>query len=158
MKFTPGQIRDIVGISAETFRHWKRVLLPLEGRNGYQPCFTHGDILAMGIVKSVVEGAAVRVGALTDIADDLFALCNEISWTALERSVFTIDLTQRSVVRDAENLILRPTNAVIVIPCRPIVEQLRERLLAAASGDVQGQLNFPPTPVTATRSGTANRR
>jgi hypothetical protein len=64
MQFTPGQLRETVGISVETFRHWKRVLPPFAHRKRYVPCFTIGDLLAGRILRSLTEGCGVRVGHL----------------------------------------------------------------------------------------------
>ena len=65
MQFTPGQLRETVGISVETFRHWKRVLPPFANRKRYVPSFTIGDLLAGRILRNLTEGCGVRVGHLS---------------------------------------------------------------------------------------------
>src|SRR5580700_47480 len=44
LHFTPGQLRETVGLSVETFRHWKRVLPPFFERAGRTPRYLIGDL------------------------------------------------------------------------------------------------------------------
>lgn len=147
MKLTPGQLRDVLDLSTETFRHWKKILPPLSGRNGYRPCFSLGDLLAVAIVKTLSEDLGVRVGMLASSAPSLFEICNRSSWAALERLVIVIQPGDR--VMGASNLSGCTTEAAsIVVPCRPIVEQLRHRLLLEQEETSQAQLRFPPSAIT----------
>jgi hypothetical protein len=51
MNFSQGQMRQAVGITTETFRHWKRVLPPCSSRRGHSCTFSAGAILAVAILK-----------------------------------------------------------------------------------------------------------
>ena len=44
VRYTPGQLRDAVGISQETYRHWKKALPPLRGGAGHGPRFSVGEL------------------------------------------------------------------------------------------------------------------
>jgi len=68
VNYTPGQLRDAVGIGQETYRHWKKALAPLRRDAGHSPCFTAGDLLAAAIVKTFVANYGMRVSALSALA------------------------------------------------------------------------------------------
>ena len=90
MKYTPAQAQETLSLSPATFRHWKTALPPLSGRNGYSPCFTPGDLLAMAVVKTLTEDIGIRVGNLRGLAIELFGHCSQ-PWAGLERAVLVID-------------------------------------------------------------------
>jgi DNA-binding transcriptional MerR regulator len=147
MKLTPGQVREILDIPQETFRHWRKVLPPLAERNGYRPSFTLGDLLALAILKGAIEQLGIRIGALNKVAQPLVDLCARSSWAALERTLVVIEPLQRRVdaVPDTEGF--RAASPAVIVPCRPIVGALRQRLLPEREQATQGELMFPPTPV-----------
>jgi DNA-binding transcriptional MerR regulator len=149
MKLTPGQLRELLGLTQDAFRHWKRALAPLKDRNGYRPCFTPGDLLAVAVVKALTEDAGVRVGALSSIAEELFRVCNEASWPALERSTLLLDLSEQGITVLAETQPVRAAGTAIYVACRPIVARLRERVLSEGGVEPQQILHFPPTVVGA---------
>lgn len=143
MKFTPGQVRETLGLTKATFRHWKEALPPLGGRNGYSPCFTPGDLLSMAVVKALIEDAGVHVGALQPIADVLFRICNTTAWAALERSALILELAEARVSVTPEDQARLTDGISIHVPCRPIIWQLRERLLTEQGEGLQQTLRFP---------------
>jgi hypothetical protein len=65
VQYTPQQVRETVGLSLETYRHWKRVLPPFATKSGRGPCFSIGDLMAASIIHRLTEKAGVRVGHLT---------------------------------------------------------------------------------------------
>jgi hypothetical protein len=156
MKFTPGQAQEILQLSPATFRHWKSALPPLSGRNGYSPCFTPGDLLAMAVVKTLTEGIGIRVGNLQGLAIPLFGHCSQ-SWAGLERSLLIINPLHESLDAAPEAQPVALGGLVIAMPLRPIIASLRERLLLEQTDDQQEPLRFPPTPlgVDTRRSGSS---
>jgi hypothetical protein len=148
MKLTPGQVREVLGLTQDAFKHWKKVLPPLAGRNGYRPCFTHGDLLAMAFVRALTEDAAVQVGALHAVSTPLFEQCAKHSWAALERTTLVLELPRVRVefVPEQPN-IPQMAGIGIVVPCRPIVSELRAHLLTDKDDIAQGNLRFPPTMI-----------
>lgn len=94
MQFTPGQFREAVGISVETFRHWRRVLPSFANRKRYAPSFSMGDLLAGRILRQLTEGCGVRVGHLVKVSDEIARVCNGTAWASLEQNVFLIDLAK----------------------------------------------------------------
>lgn len=155
--FTPGQLRSAVLIAPETYRHWKKALAPLRRGRGHSPCFSLGDLVAVSVIRSLAVDMAVRVGALTPIAETLFELCNLSPWPALERTKLVIDIR-------GEQLQLRPELAEIVsdqplitIPLGPMVARLRGQLLATSDDQEQTSLRFPPMPISASASVRGGR-
>jgi DNA-binding transcriptional MerR regulator len=151
MKFTPGQIREILPISQDTFRHWKSILPPLAGRNGYTRCFSPGDLLAMAAIKMLTEDLGIRVGTLQALSTDLFDQLNRNSWTGLERSTLIVEPLRGCVSTVPEAQPQIPDALAILLPCRPIIAGLRERLLLEHEEPKQEPLRFPPTAVTGER-------
>lgn len=153
LKLTPGQLREVVGLSQDAFRHWKRALAPLAGRNGYRPCFTSGDLFAVAVIKVLITEAGIRVGAVGGIAEELFRFANATPWATIERSTFIFDLSAGKIAVIPEANSIRTTGTAVHVACRPIVARLRERLLADQATDPQQMLQLPPTIVSA-RTGT----
>ena len=81
VNYTPGQLRDAVGIGQETYRHWKKALAPLRRDAGHSHCFTAGDLLAAAIVKTFVANYGMRVSALSALAGG--GLCQTKFYTAI---------------------------------------------------------------------------
>lgn len=147
VQFTPGQLREAIGISVETFRHWKRVLPSFANRKRYVPSFTTGDLLTGRVLRQLTEGCGVRVGHLIKVSGEIARVCDTTAWTSLEQNVLYIDL-ERGVCRlarpkddvSADEVILR-------CPLGPIVRELREMLQRSHPASVQQSLLFPPLEV-----------
>jgi hypothetical protein len=153
MKLTPGQVREVLGLSQDAFKHWKKVLPPLKGRNGYRPCFTLGDLLAMAFIKALTEDACVQVGALEVVSTSLFDQCGKQSWAALERTILILELPRIRVDFVPEQSNLQVSGIGIVVLCAPIVSELRAHLLMDKDDAAQGNLRFPPTMVASKARG-----
>jgi hypothetical protein len=147
MKFTPGQTQEILRLSPATFRHWKRALPPLFGRNGYAPCFTAGDLLALAAVKVLADDVGIRVGSLCAVSVSLFEHCQHNAWASLERSTLMIDPVHGRVNSLPEAQRAPIGEMSIILPWRPIITALRERLLMEKIEPPQGNLRFPPAMV-----------
>ena len=144
--YTPGQLRDAVAIPTETYRNWRKSLPPLKRQSARRRCFTAGDLLAVAIVRTMTENFSIRIGAIVRVAESLFKACNTESWPDLERSKLIIDLANGDLqVRQGKENIVFDTPAV-VIPLGPLVERIRDALLADGKPDRQGMLPFPLTP------------
>lgn len=143
MKLTPGQIRQALGLSQDAFRGWRATLPPLQGRTGYSPCFTPADLLALAIVKALVEGAGIRVGALTPVAATLFEITNQTSWPLLQRSVLIFNLRAGEIALVPETQPPGTAWVELRVACRPIVAMLEEWLRGAQTDDNQHVLRFP---------------
>jgi hypothetical protein len=153
MKFTPGQAQQMLQLSPATFRHWKIAFPPLGGRNGYTPCFSPGDLLAMALIKTLTETVGIRPGHLDRVSVVLFEHCNRQSWAALERTVLLIEPSIAGVSMVPEGQAQFPNGLVIALPCRPVVVSLREKLLVGHEEPQQEPLRFPLTAVRRRNNG-----
>jgi hypothetical protein len=149
-----GQLREIVGLSLETYRHWKRVFPGFAGRSGRAASFSAGDLLAACILRQLTEVGGIRTGQLRDVASDLLRICNT-PWGSLEGGVLAIGLKDRScrVVRAPWDW--REAGFAVVCPLDPMLNELRGVLLGARPETGQDELILPPVGL---RSKAAGRR
>ena len=152
VRYSPGQLRDAVGISQETYRHWKKVLAPLQRRTRRNSCFTAGDMLAVALVRVMTTDFSMRIGAVSDVADRLFAMCNTTSWPVLERSRLIVDLPSQRLELRTELRDRDFETPALGLPLRPVIAKLRDALLTDG-GPEQPELSFPPVSLPA--AGTA---
>lgn len=147
VQFTPGQLREAVGISVETFRHWKRVLPTFAKRKPYLPSFTMGDLVAGGILRHLTEQCGIRIGHLTKISSDIVRVCNVAPWASLEHQILLIDFSEqvcRLVSRREE---IGSSAFVLRCPLQPVLREVREGLLRSIPSANQHSLHFPPVRV-----------
>ncbi len=111
MQFSQAQIRETLGMSVETLRHWKRVLPPFAERKKY----TLGDLLAAGILHRLTEQCGVRAGCLSTISKSVVEICNANAWAALNDKTLVIDVQNGtcSLVRDVGSFLLRTRSSFV---------------------------------------------
>lgn len=151
VQYTQAQVRETVGLSLETYRHWKRVLPSLATKGGRAASFSIGDLMAASILHRLTETAGVRVGHLSDVSAAIFEICNTSPWAALVGTTLSVDLEQRTC--SVERAPKPHQDANLVLSCRldPILGQLRGALLRGKSGQTQAELLLPPVRMTAAR-------
>jgi hypothetical protein len=158
LQFTPSQLRETIGVSVETFRHWKRVLPPFVVRKRSSSRFTIGDLLAASILNRLTNKCGIRVGHLKEVSKKIVSLANSSSWTALEGKTLVIDLPNGTcrIVEDEKNN--RNADIAVLCPLEPIMSELRDALLRSQPAANQRQFLFPPTqlerPAQIQRRGT----
>lgn len=157
LQFTPAQLRNVVSVPPETYRHWEKALVPLRRNCGRSPCFTFGDIVAVGVVKTLSDFLGIRVSTLSPIAVKLFEVCNSAPWSALERGKLIIDLPNSSLkfgsVYD-NNLV---DGLAVIVPLRPIVKQLRGQFFNDKDPNSQQRIHFPLSSVSTQKSSITTR-
>lgn len=158
MRYTPGQLRDIVGISQETLRHWRATLTPLQGARGHGPSFKPGDVLAVAAVKALVEECGVSVRSLTSVASALFEICDHPDWEVFSRGRLALQLQSGSVQLLGERESIPCEPVLVVIALAPIVTRLRQKILNVAGDESQAELRFAPMTVTKNRAAMPSRR
>lgn len=147
VRYTPGQLRNAIAISQQTYRHWKKALAPLRRGAGHSPCFTAGDLLAVAVVRCLTADFAIRVGAVSVVAEVLFEICNAKPWPTLERGKLIVDLADGRLwlCQEGENVVCEA--AALVVPLKSMVAHLRSTLLTGSEIIGQEPLRFPPTPL-----------
>ncbi|MCI0430083.1 MAG: hypothetical protein L0210_06015 [Rhodospirillales bacterium] len=158
VQFTPGQLRSAASIAPETYRHWKKALAPLRRERGHSPCFTAGDLVAVAVVRALCLDLGIRVSALASIANALFDSCNNSPWAVLERGKFIFDIPRGQVQFQPELATTLAEGALVTVPLRLIVTQLRDQLLTVTKSEDQQALRFPPTPLTPPTSSAMRGR
>lgn len=150
IRYTPGQFRDALGLSKETFRYWKKNLPALSAVVGHSPCFGPSVLVATAIAKRAIDRGGVSIGRLTPLAPQLFSLCEQNAWPQLERKTAILLLGTGRVSFIEQGAPLLGVEPAVVVPLEPVIRELRERLIAA-DVDVQASLAFPPVAVSSGR-------
>lgn len=141
LKLTPQQVSEVAQLPDQTLRHWRKVLPPLAGLNGYAPCFSPGDALALLVIRHLVKAMGISVGTLAPASTDLFTLCRSTSWPLLTDRLLVVDVHSGSVrVLDRDASFVTP---MVVIPMRAFAEQLQSTWASSFPSNDQLSLQFP---------------
>lgn len=152
MQFSQGQLREVLGISVETFRHWKRVLPPFAHRKPYTPGYSMGDVLAAGVLHRLTDRCGVRAGHLAEISKTVVNICNTDAWASLESRALVIDVQGNNcrLVRNPNKVDAR--DVVIVCPLHQIMQVIQSGLARSQPIPVQRHFPFPPMAVGEARN------
>lgn len=77
MQFNTGQVQELAGIRREQFRHWRKVLPPLVGRDGRADLYAFDEVLALAVIAVLVDRMGVSVSRLGGCSVEIFALFAE---------------------------------------------------------------------------------
>jgi DNA-binding transcriptional MerR regulator len=146
MKFTPAQVRAIVGVSEQTLRYWKPLFPPLREKRGQAPCYTHGDLLALLVIDRLVHKLHIDIRFIATHSEKLFASCHHSQWLRIADmtvlvSENTIEVQPRDSLSSCDF-----SNPCVVVSLSAMLEELRLTLLAQDPSS-QLDLNFPPLAV-----------
>jgi hypothetical protein len=152
MQFSQTQLRTTLGISVETFRHWKRVLPPFAKCKRYTSRFSAGDLLAAGILCRLTNQCGIRVGLLPDISQSVVQICNASSWDALEGRALVLDVAHRTCrIAEAPGDPVGQ-NVVIICPLGPIIAGVRDAMSRARASVARSQRRVLSVPVDQRRA------
>ena len=157
MRYTPSQVRHLVGITQETLRHWRRALSSLDGLKGHAPVFRPGQLLGLAIVRVLVEDLGLTVGSLRAAERDIFNICGSPQWIRLAQGYLLVrPIEGQAVFVDtvSDSYLERPA---ILLPLEPIVTALRLALLEVAPEEAQQIIAFPPVDVSERRAADSAR-
>ena len=126
MRYTPGQLREAVGLSKEMFRHWRRVLPGFPRGQNHAPSFLPGGVLAIAVLPRLTASLrGVRVGQLRAVSRSVFVVCNETLWEVLARRMMVVDLDRLGCAT------VRRTDPIG--PMVPVVTGCREALAGSST-------------------------
>lgn len=154
VEYTPGQLRELVGLSKETFRHWKRVLPALSTGRRRGPCFSAGDVLATTVLHRITESCGARIGHLKGVASGIFDICNRTPWDVLANRILVLDLSVDRCTVVAESRDISVDDAVVICALESRITALQSRLLSSNPS----YADDPRTPAAARRSGEAQEQ
>jgi hypothetical protein len=147
LKLTPQQVAQVVRLSDQTLRHWRQVLPPLAGLNGYTPCFSPGDALALLVVRHLVKVMGISVGTLAAASSELFDLCRNASWPRLADRRLLIQV-ECGTVRILTSNLEPDEQPAILVPMRPFAEQLQGSWASSFQPVDQLWLQFPASVIS----------
>lgn len=163
MNFTQAQARQVIGLSVETFRHWRKTIPHLGARQGRQAKLSFGDLVALSTLRSLIDDLGLSIGQFIQTGDNFFDACNRVAWvetTGAYALIVPIDQAESSRQRrhpvpvsvsiEFHNILDAITRASIVIPLDPIAHALRVSLLGTAVGAAEKQ-PWLPLPLTSIR-------
>jgi hypothetical protein len=140
MRFTQAQVRQLVGITEETFRTWRKSLKFLQGRHGHAPNFSSNDVLALAAVAWMVQTLGIKISHLEDVSGSLFTACERANVPEMDSSYLII--TQYDVrVMSPRAFGEGPEEGMIVIPIRLIKRKINS-LMQDDKFSVQPRLPF----------------
>lgn len=147
MQFSQGQLRQTLGISVETFRHWKRVLPPFADRKKYTPRFSVGDLLAAGIIQRLTDECGIQPRYLPEISTAIAEICNANGWATFEGKALIVDIPERACRLVEDRADHAAHNIVVVCPLNPVMAAVRAGLARIEPAGAQHEFLFPPTAV-----------
>lgn len=154
MKLTPAQFRDAVGISQETFRHWREVLPIFQGRTGYVPVFTTGDLVAGAVIKTLKDACGISISKFASQSVAIGKICNDTPWATLSKGSLVLSLSDQSCSLVASVSGLPSNQLSVTVPLGPITDHLTHIMLQG-SDRTQHPIYFPPTEVGGKRRRTS---
>ena len=142
MLYTPGQLMTALGLTKQQWRTFRKALGCLNSA-GHAPCFSAGQLLATRVSQFIAEQLQAPLALLAPLSEQVFDACESAPWPQLERSKIVIDLGANAVELQLVEQMPRRATIVIAVELRPIIVELREKLLEADVDD-QSSLAFPP--------------
>lgn len=153
MKLTPAQFRDAIGITQETLRHWRKVLPIFQGRAGYAPVFTTGDLVAGAIIKTLKDTCGISIAKFADQSISIGKICNETPWATLSNAVLVLSLSDSTCAIVASKAGLQADQLSLTVPLGPVMDHLTQAMLQS-SDQTQHPIYFPPTEIGARKRKT----
>lgn len=122
---------------------------PLQGRKGYGPCFTPGELLALKVVAEL-HALGIQVRHIAPHATALFEVCSQSAWFGLSDKAVTFGGGAISITGSVDARV--PTRACVVIPLKPLIAELRQALSDEEMIPAQSDIAFPPMRVVPVKS------
>lgn len=143
MRYTQGQVRELLDIPEQTFRHWRSVIPALRELSGKGARFSPGHLLAIAVLAQLDRDFELRVTKVASGINELFHILAEKPWPALEQ--MAIELTKdEATIRRPEQITPLTSGLCLLISCSPLIRALRSKLLESSESEAQGSLQFSP--------------
>lgn len=148
MRYTQGQVREVVGLTTQAFRHWKKVLPNLKNKTGKTSTFSAGDILCLSIIKELTDSFNIPVSWLTQKENQIVSICNSVTWQELSESTLVIDQDEIKYI-DHQRIDIDSDTPRIYLPLNSIITKIRQKVLDTQTEITQKELPFPLVDVQA---------
>ncbi|WP_422367432.1 hypothetical protein [Pelagibius sp.] len=156
MKYTPAQFRDAVGVTQETFRHWREVLPVFQNRPGYAPEFSIGDLVTGAVIRQLRTQLGVKVSSLAELSLALGEACGKEPWAIMLERVLILDVSMGVCVLQSDRTVKEGDGLFIVMPLKPILAEL-SAALTRNGVDPQQPLYLLPTEVSSSGKRKAGK-
>lgn len=144
MRYTQSQVRELLSLPLQTYRYWAAAIPHLSSRAGKTSVFSAGDLLGLALTKEACIGLGVSVGRLQVGLNRMFGILDRSQWPTDDGCTLTLS-TDRAEFLGLEELVFRRrlNGPTLLIPCIPVMDGLRARLLPAAAGAAERQAMLP---------------
>jgi hypothetical protein len=147
IQFTQEQARTVAGVSQETLRHWRRAIPYLGEKSGKSARFSFADLVGLAVTAQLISAFGVGISTVAKPVDVLFRALAGLKLPALQESVVVLS-PKRAFVRSANSPFdMTDSGALLIVPCGPLLEEMRERVLPGLRSDLQPALPFLPQVV-----------
>lgn len=135
LRFNTAQMQQLSRVNREQLRHWRKVLPPLEGRDGRSDTYSFTEVVALAVLEELVNGLAVSVSHLSAFSSDLFALLSESP--ELSSISDTLYLTKEGNL----SIDIPEADVFVTVHVHPFIERIKSSL----STTPKAQLSFDLT-------------
>lgn len=144
MRYTQSQVRDVLSLTLQTYRYWAAAVPHLASRTGKAATFSAGDILGLAFTKEACVGMEASVSRLKIGLDAMFVTLNGTPWPSIEGCVLAL-APDRAEFLSLQDLVGHGglTGPTLIIPCLPVMDALRARLLPDGAGQRDPQAHLP---------------
>jgi hypothetical protein len=148
IQFTQDQTRTLIGVSAETVRHWRKAIPYLASKTGKTARFSFTDLLGLAVTNELVNSLGVQITTVSTGVDALFRLLATSSPVALEGALVFVTATA-AILREAgpDGVGPVPAEPALTISLTPFIAKIQQRMLPLMPVSTQTVLPFPPEPV-----------
>jgi hypothetical protein len=148
VRYTQGQVRQLLGLSVEGLRAWREAVPALGRHKGHAPTYTPGELVAFAALVVLTRDFGLRISALSERANNLVELCQGLSWVALEPLAIEIGAGEVRLRRHDARDAVPPEPAIFTALCAPLIAGLRDGL---HEPDLQAPLQLQPVTVGRSR-------
>jgi hypothetical protein len=120
----------------------------LDGIRGQGPAYRPSQILALAIIKRLVDDCGLPVGALKGVDAELFEVAQSRHWTVLEQGSLLVFPGRGAVEFIDGRAAVAGDQPFILLPLAPVIAQLRRALTGMEVLDDQQSFAFRPVPMS----------
>lgn len=125
MRFKPAQVLDLLEISSDTLRHWKKAIVPIATKDGRADGYSMAELLSLAIIARVTHHLKVQVSLFTDFSTKLFEWVEEMVEAGNFHQVLFIDQSQASLGDPRQ---IPEADVLLAVKIWPIIEELRAKI------------------------------
>ena len=147
IQFTQEQARTLTGVSAETIRHWRKVVPYLAAKPGKSARFTFADVVGLAVTRELIVSFGVHIASVGPGINRIFQILSETRPTLLEDAIAVVTAQGASLSATDEFTNERLSGPALVVPLNPLIARLRHHMMPVAHGSEQATLPFAPRMV-----------